>query len=226
VTYTGLPFLIPESTLNFALGYEPRVGLGFYGLQVHTATGQDLGQGGSGSPISNFGTWYRFRLSYSRTLEEVRLTVTDRETSEIRLSLTRPATGINLFSPGMQFLGIANHPTGYHPGLIWALTPDGYLDTEIDNVVLTYEPAPVYTPTLTLSPIIVPFGGSATLSWNTGGAPVSACTLTQGSIPLSLTGTTGSVTIPNVQGRIAFTLTCGGTTVTRILEVIPTTGGT
>lgn len=228
VTYVGVPPLIPQSTVNFSLGSAAALGsIPTYRLNIYGASGGDLGQGGSGgSSVAEFGGWYRVRLSYSPTAGEVALTVTDKVSNAVRLSLTRPVVGANVFSSGMRYLGIANHPTGYHPNLIWALTPSGYLESEFDNVVLTYEAPQTFFPTISATPVAVPIGGSTTVTWSTGAAPLAICSMTRGSTLLSpLTAATGSFTASDIQGRTTFTLTCGASSATATVEIIPVVGG-
>jgi hypothetical protein len=221
----GIPTLTPESTVNFSIGYTPGLGLGDYGLQVVGANGEDRSRGIGSNQLAAFGQWYQVRLSYNPVSSNVELVVTDLATGTVVINLVNQAAGA--FSSGMQYLGISNHPTGYHPGLVWALTPDGYLDAEFDNVSLSYASAQSqYAPTLSISPTTVQFGGSATLTWNTGGAPLSACTLTRGSTPLpAFTAPTGTYVETNAQGQVRFTLTCGTTSRTATLSVVPQAGG-
>jgi len=99
----------------------------------------------------------------------------------------------------------------------------GY-DVRFDDVSLTEGLG--YTPTLSVSPVIVPIGGSTTLTWSTGGAPVSACSLSRGPTPLPvLDAPSGSYVATNIQGRTTFTITCGGTSASRTVEIIPIIGG-
>jgi len=225
-TYIGLPFLNAKSTLNFASGYSTQYGFGFYQFNIIGEAGTNSGQGGSGASIAPIGTWQRFRISYNPVNRVAQIQIIDKATGAVSFFLENAVPQAFSFAPSMQYLGIANHPTGYHPGLIWALTPNGYLDTEFDNVVLTYEAPLTFFPTISVSPVVVPIGGSTTVSWSSGAAPISLCSMARGSAPLPpLTTPTASYTASNIQGRTTFTLTCGSSSATATVEVIPVVGG-
>jgi hypothetical protein len=223
-TPTGGPFLIPESTLALGVG---RVGTSEYTRHsIYVAGGGNLGGSGTHGPTFAVGSWYRFSMRYDPQAGLVTFRSVNRETGEIMpyYTMSRPVPA-NAFSSNMRWLGVANDAIGV--GGFGSALPTDYVDAEFDNVLLTYNEAATYTPTLSASPAVVAIGGSVTLTWDTGGAPLSACNLDRGTgFPLPvLNGPTGTYIVTNIQGRTTFTLTCGAATVSRTVEIIPVVGG-
>lgn len=112
-------------------------------------------------------------------------------------------------------------------GGIWTVD---FRTGNVEDPLTRNTPSPVrlvrsYAPNLSVSPRLVSFGATTTLSWDTQGAPTSSCNLTGGGLPSGLPNSQlGSLSGIVVTGRMTFTLTCLGASIATTVEVIPQGG--